>query len=415
MKNLFCTIKRLFKGSEHVKEQVEWLPLAKVFPNPYQSRRLMDEEALSTLMASVRTYGVIVPVLVRPFVNGYQVVAGERRIIAARQLGLTRIPAIVRNFRDEEALEVSFVENFHRVNLSELDHAAEVAKLAKRLGIANKNKGALLNNRSCSLEERMERTNLPPLLRKGVELEIVSLPIAKELALILDSETQLAFIEQVYQNKFSLANVQGIVRSYLGRGNSSGGNGNCMKEDANNNEAVPGGCALMEKEEKRNNVVNEVRDKESLVQRVLARVGLGGVPEEYTVELEDALHLLEEDYTLLRKFGRSAVCQLGESLGRLYVRQSRTDFDAMEVYEFLTSYSHNEQFLLWLCKAYLANRVSPPGAEQMFRRLLEQGLWEQLTVDEKRQMERLLLEEFSGSSTLDIYKRLLTEGARRRG
>lgn len=480
-----------------LKERVVWLPLTRVYPNPHQPRRIVDEDALSLLVASIRTYGVIVPVLVRPFIGGYQLVAGERRSIAARQLGLSRIPAIVRSLTDDEAYEVSFAENFHRVNLSPLEHEMEIARLAKRLGIAPKS-NLTVKKDTRSLVEKMERANLPVLLRKSVELEVISLSIAKELVHVLDSESQLALIEQVYKNKFSLEEVKNIVNSYLGRERTCTNkvaNSNTEKQvdicsdidgilsadyidkeritlielnavfDSENESIcnslqtsnIETGYICDENLSEKSNISNaatcltvdtllaadnnvendtsitkknengggsdmsahpkEMHDNnnEVRVRRVLARVRIGGIPDGYTKELEDAFKILEENYVLLRHFGRASVCQLGESLARLYIRQHRLDNAAMELYEFVASFSNNEHFLLWLCKAYIANHATPVGAEQMFYKLLEQGLWEQLTLEEKQEMEHLLLEELSESQATAIYRYLLTGGHHRRG
>ena len=318
--------RRLLYGGK-LKERVIWLALTCIYPKPHQPRRIVDDEALSLLAASIRTYGVIVPVLVRPFMGGYQLVSGERRSIAARQLGLSRIPAIIRSFTDDEAYEVSFAENFHRVNLSLLEHEIEITRLAKRLGITFKN-NLTAKKDTRSIVEKMERANLPVLLRKAVELEIISLSIAKELAHVLDSESQLALIEQVYKNKFSLEEVQNIVNSYLGRERTCT---NRERTCTNNEERTTlielnavfdsedesicnslqtcnietgyirdenisdgGGSDMTAHPKEMHDNNNEVR-----VRRVLARVRIGGIPDGYTKELEDAFKILEDDYILL--------------------------------------------------------------------------------------------------------------------
>jgi ParB family transcriptional regulator, chromosome partitioning protein len=111
------------------------VPLARVVPNPRQPRRHMDDAGLEELAASIREHGVLQPVLVTETLDGYQVIAGERRVRASRLAGLERIPALVRQLVDRDQLEVALVENVQRSDLDPIDEATAYRQLIDEFGL----------------------------------------------------------------------------------------------------------------------------------------------------------------------------------------------------------------------------------------------------------------------------------------
>src|SRR5512140_1972739 len=109
--------------------------LARIKPNPYQPRRHMDDAGLQELAASIREHGVLQPVLVTETLDGYQLVAGERRVRAAQLAGLERIPALVRQLADRDQLEVALVENVQRADLDPIDEATAYRQLIDEFGL----------------------------------------------------------------------------------------------------------------------------------------------------------------------------------------------------------------------------------------------------------------------------------------
>ena len=111
------------------------VPLNRVVPNPYQPRRHMDDAGLEELAASIREHGVLQPVLVTETLDGYQLIAGERRVRASRLAGLERIPALVRQLADRDQLEVALVENVQRSDLDPIDEATAYRQLIDEFGL----------------------------------------------------------------------------------------------------------------------------------------------------------------------------------------------------------------------------------------------------------------------------------------
>jgi ParB family chromosome partitioning protein len=115
------------------------VPLARVQPNPHQPRRRMDETGLEELAASIREHGVLQPVLVTETLDGYQLIAGERRVRAARLAGLDNVPALIRQLADRDQLEIALVENVQRADLDPIDEALAYRQLIDEFGLTQDN------------------------------------------------------------------------------------------------------------------------------------------------------------------------------------------------------------------------------------------------------------------------------------
>jgi len=111
------------------EDRVQYIALADLRPNPFQPRQTFDEEALMELAESIKQHGVLQPILVRPAVVGYEIIAGERRWRAAGRAGLTSIPAVVRSFDDDRMMEVALIENIQRASLTPLEIARGYQRL----------------------------------------------------------------------------------------------------------------------------------------------------------------------------------------------------------------------------------------------------------------------------------------------
>ena len=103
--------------------EVVELPLSELRPNPYQPRKIFDDEALNELASSIKAHGVFQPIIVKKTIKGYDIVAGERRYRASKKAGLSTIPAIVKDFTDDEMMNIALLENLQREDLSAIEEA----------------------------------------------------------------------------------------------------------------------------------------------------------------------------------------------------------------------------------------------------------------------------------------------------
>lgn len=116
-------------------EEIVNISIDELRPNPYQPRKVFDEEALKDLADSIKEHGIIQPIIVKKSIKGYEIIAGERRFRASKLAGLEKIPAIIRDFTDEQMMEIALLENLQRENLNAIEEAIAYNKMIERLGI----------------------------------------------------------------------------------------------------------------------------------------------------------------------------------------------------------------------------------------------------------------------------------------
>lgn len=146
-------------------EEVVEIPLEELRPNPYQPRKVFDEEALQDLADSIKEHGVFQPIIIKKSIKGYEIIAGERRYRASKIAGLTKIPAIIRNFTDEQMMEIALLENLQRENLNAIEEAIAYKKMIQNLGITQEELAKKVG------KSRSHVTNIIGLLRLPQEVQ----------------------------------------------------------------------------------------------------------------------------------------------------------------------------------------------------------------------------------------------------
>ena len=160
---------------------IDTIPVSDVQPNPHQPRKYFDEEALSTLSDSIRELGVLQPILVRPTESGYEIIAGERRWRAAKRVGLTAIPALVREVDDTISLEQSIVENIQRSDLNPLEEAAAYQQLIEEFSLTHEQVAKRVGKSRAGITNILRLLVLPPSIQKMVRDGKLSMGHARAL------------------------------------------------------------------------------------------------------------------------------------------------------------------------------------------------------------------------------------------
>ena len=121
--------------TETPKEEIVKVPIKELRANPYQPRKIFDEKALEELATSIKEHGVFQPIIVKKSIKGYEIIAGERRVKASTMAGLQEVPAIVREFSDNEMMEIALLENLQREDLNSIEEANAYKNLISNLNI----------------------------------------------------------------------------------------------------------------------------------------------------------------------------------------------------------------------------------------------------------------------------------------
>lgn len=176
----------LFSDNTETTGSVE-LRIMEVEPNKNQPRKDFSEEALEELAASIKEHGLLQPILVRPLTNGrYQIIAGERRWRASRKAGLSTIKAVIRDFKDEEVMEIALIENLQREDLNPIEEAEGYSSLIKELGLTQEQVAKKVNKSRSYVANSLRVLNLDPSSRRALKEGKISLGHAKALLAIED-------------------------------------------------------------------------------------------------------------------------------------------------------------------------------------------------------------------------------------
>lgn len=207
----------LFSGDNNGEEQplVIGIPVKKISPNKFQPRRVFDEEALNELTNSIAQYGILQPVVVRKVVDGYELVAGERRWRASQQAGLQEIPAIVKEYSDGEMIEIALIENIQREDLNAIEEALAYRRLMDELCLTQEEVGRKVG-RSRSLIANMVRLlNLHPTVQDYVSRGTLSMGQARPLLALETVELQLEAAETIIEEELSARAAEELVRRLI--------------------------------------------------------------------------------------------------------------------------------------------------------------------------------------------------------
>lgn len=188
---------------------VTTIAVAEIRPNPDQPRRHFSDDKLNELAASIAKHGVIQPIVVRPFNDGYQIVAGERRWRAAQRVQLHDLPAIVRNFDDAETLEIALLENIQRQDLNPIEEAEAYKKLTDLFGHSAAELAELVHKSRSHVANMMRLLDLPLPLRDLVIEEKLSMGHARAL---LGSENAVPLAMLVIKNGLSVRATEALVQ-----------------------------------------------------------------------------------------------------------------------------------------------------------------------------------------------------------
>jgi ParB family chromosome partitioning protein len=158
------------------------IPIDSSDPNPYQTRRRINETALEELAESIRASGVVQPVVLRPVANGrYQLVAGERRWHASRRAGKTTIPAVVRQISNEQAMEITIIENLQREDLNPVEQARAFERLSREFGLTQEQIASRTGKDRASISNFVRLLKLPEDVQNALEAGTLSFGHGKVL------------------------------------------------------------------------------------------------------------------------------------------------------------------------------------------------------------------------------------------
>ncbi|MCH4206381.1 MAG: ParB/RepB/Spo0J family partition protein [Solobacterium sp.] len=191
--------------------------ISEIRPNPYQPRKEFEPKALQELADSIKTHGIFTPLLVRKSVSGYDLIAGERRLRAAKLAGLTTVPAIAVDFTEEQMMEISILENVQREDLNPIEEAAAYESLVKKLGYTQEKLAQRVGKSREYCANMMRLLKLPSEVQQLVIEKKLTNGHVRPLLSLEDDDAIYDAAMKIVHDKMSVRDVEKYVKELNGK------------------------------------------------------------------------------------------------------------------------------------------------------------------------------------------------------
>jgi len=203
---------------ENAKEDdIVELKINELRSNPYQPRRTFDSEKLMELAESIKEFGVLEPIIVNKSIKGYEIVAGERRKKACELAGIETIPAIIKDFSDDEMMQIALLENIQREDLTAIEEAEAYSKLIQSLNITQDELARRIGKSRSYITNMLGLLRLPDSVKKDILDGYISMGHAKVLSKIEDTEQILFLVNKIKNDHISVRELENLANNPIYR------------------------------------------------------------------------------------------------------------------------------------------------------------------------------------------------------
>jgi len=193
-------------------EQVKEVSVSEIRPNPYQPRKEFEQSAIDELAGSIKEHGIIQPLIVRKSIKGFELVAGERRLRAAKLAGLKQVPVVVKAYTDQQLMEIALIENLQRENLNPLEEAEAYEKLIAYHDYTQDQLAKKIGKSRPHVANMLRLLQLPEGIRKMVSAADLSMGHARALLTVTDEKAQLQIAKDVVEKELSVRQLEELVK-----------------------------------------------------------------------------------------------------------------------------------------------------------------------------------------------------------
>jgi ParB family chromosome partitioning protein len=188
------------------------VPIEQIHQNPYQPRKAFDTEELAGLCESIKTHGLLQPLVVRRVGDQYQLVAGERRLRAAREAGKSDVPVVLVEFNDQEVIEAALAENIQRTDLNPIEKAQAFKEYLDRFGVTQEELAAKLGLDRTTISNLVGLLDLAAEVQEAVRVKQITLGHAKVLKGIKDRERQVSMLKEIVGRGLSVRGIEDLLK-----------------------------------------------------------------------------------------------------------------------------------------------------------------------------------------------------------
>lgn len=212
-------LQRLFgfqdRAEDTRSQEIRSVRVDSIVASPYQPRTIFDDDRIEELSQTIKTHGVIQPIVVRKRNDGYELIAGERRLRAARHLGMDTIPAIIREMNDTQAASVSLIENLQREGLTSIEEAIAYHQLLELHGLTQESLAQRLGKGQSTIANKLRLLHLPKEVQEALRGRKISERHARALLSLPTSELQLQVMAEIIKNDWNVKQTENRVSSIL--------------------------------------------------------------------------------------------------------------------------------------------------------------------------------------------------------
>lgn len=207
----FDTIENSIIEEAKTNDQIVEIDLSELRANPYQPRKNFDEESLNELASSIKEHGVFQPIIVKKSIKGYEIIAGERRFRASKLAGMQTIPAIVKDFSDEEMMQIALLENLQRENLTSIEEAKAYKSIIESMNITQDELAKKVGKSRSHVTNILGLLKLPASVQDMVLYNKLSMGHARVLSKLDDPKTIEDLAQRVITEDLSVRKLESLV------------------------------------------------------------------------------------------------------------------------------------------------------------------------------------------------------------
>jgi len=197
------------------RSYVTEVEVERLMPNLYQPRQDFDQEKMDELKESIKAHGIIQPIIVRESTEGYEIVAGERRLKAAKEIGMKKVPVIIRQFNNLKTFEIALVENIQREDLNPIDQAFAFKRLVDEFKLTHQELAEMTGKSRTFISNSIRLLNLDDWVKENVASGKISLGHAKVLLALDDKQLQQEFGKKIIEQGLSVRELERTVSRWM--------------------------------------------------------------------------------------------------------------------------------------------------------------------------------------------------------
>ena len=204
--------------TDTIKSSVNEINIDEISVNPFQPRSNFNNTSLQELSISIKNIGIIQPITVRKIENNnYQLISGERRLRACKELGLKNIPAYVREANDQDSLEMALVENIHRQDLDAIEIAISYQRLIEEINLTQEELSDKIGKNRTTISNYLRLLKLDPIIQSGIRDGFISMGHGRALINVNSNKDQLNIYKKIISKNLSVRNTELLVRDLKGK------------------------------------------------------------------------------------------------------------------------------------------------------------------------------------------------------